>query len=129
VSGHQPIAEWPEPLTVPQLAGKLRELAEVAVGDGGHDFGTVFDSYSSAARLACSQPLSLAECQQILRAVRDSIPETGTWRSDLMALNKHLFERRSALGSEAAQHVLPQLFRATACRIESPSAESQEGRR
>jgi hypothetical protein len=70
----------------------------------------------------------LAECQQILRAVRDSIPETGAWRSDLMVLNKHLFERRSALGSEAAQQVLPQLLRTAASQVEAPSVESEEGR-
>lgn len=126
VNSPQSAADWPDPLTVGQLAEKLRELADLATGDGDHDFGTVFDTYRSAARLADKPALSLAECQQILRAVRESIPETGRWRSDLMVLNKHLFSLRRGLGSEVAGQVLPRILRSAADHVLSPRPESAE---
>ena len=78
--------------------------------------------------MAGEAPLSLAECQQILRSVRDSIPETGRWRSDLMVLNRYLHDQRKGLGMEAAHQVLPELFRGAANVVNALQSESaQEG--
>ena len=57
VDGRQQVAAWPDSLTVQQLAEKLRDLADVALGDFRHDFGTVFETYSSQARVAGGDPL------------------------------------------------------------------------
>lgn len=128
VNGRQPVTDWPDPLTIQQLVEKLHALADAALGDIRHDFGTVFESYSSGARITGGSPLSLAECQQILRAVRDSIPEAGTWRSDLMVLNRYLYDQRKGLGIEAAHQVLPSLFRSAANFVNAlPPESAQEG--
>ena len=118
--GVTPIADWPEPLTAHQLIAKLRELAEVAQGDSRHDFGTALDTFSSRERMARRPAFSPAGCEQILRAVRDSILQAPAWRSDLTALNKHLFDKREHLVDEAGRRrVLPALLRAAADRIET----------
>jgi hypothetical protein len=128
VDGRQPVADWPDPLTAHQLAEKLRALADVALGDFRHDFGTLFETYSSRARIAGEAPLSLAECQQILRSVRDSIPKAGRWRSDLMVLNRYLYDQRKGLGIEAAHEVLPRLLRGAADFVNAlPHDSVQEG--
>lgn len=127
VNGRQEVADWPDPLTSQQLEEKLRELADVALGDVCHDFGTVFETYSSQARMTGRSPLSLGECLQILRAVRSSMPQTGRWRSDLLVLNRYLFDKRKELNSDAARRVLPDLLAAAADFLGTSESPRQGG--
>jgi hypothetical protein len=132
--GHQPAAEWPDPLTDVQLAAVLRALAEVAAGDADHDFGTVLDVYSEQERRHGRRALSLAESEQVIRAIRASIVGAGApsvWRSDLLVINKHLFTERHRLEPAVGKvgKPLPQMLLAAAQCIEaSQPGSKREGR-
>jgi hypothetical protein len=102
----QPIVEWPEPPSAPELVEKLRALAGVGQGDGRHDFGTVVETFSSG----------------------ELVPHDARWRSDLIALNKHQFTERRGVSDIAGRATPPALFRVCAGRVEAPLLnQAQEG--
>jgi hypothetical protein len=112
-------SEWRDPLSSEQLATVLRALAEVAKGDADHDYGTVLDVYNDQQRRHARSPLSLAESEQIISVVRASIAGAQTasvWQSDLLFLDRHLFEARRVpqSGGLAVSTVLEQLLQSAA---------------
>lgn len=121
---HRTASEWRDPLTSQELVTVLRALVEVAAGAADYDFGTVLDVYSDQARHHARSPLSRGESEQIISAVRASIPGThdgSVWQSDVLFLDRYLFEARRVLrsGGHADGAVLADLLRSAADYVEA----------